>query len=1042
AKPQGQRVPLIASVIPLLLAGVLAYVTRSPMMLLFGLMSPVMLLGQYVSDRRHGRISHRQSLARHRASVEELRSAAAAALRREGEDRRGASPDLGIVGQVASTPESSLWQRRPGDDDHLVLRVGIGTQPSRLRLEGEVPRDLQAAVVDEVPVLVDLGALGVLGISGPRARVLSQAASLLLQLATWHSPKDVRVAIFTSSSAPEADWEWSSRLPHAQPISPDSRVASVVSASDESATRRMVSELQRAAEERRGAHRPGLGAPEPSIVVVLDGAYDLRKLPGMAELMRSSPPTGIVWICLDEIAERLPAETTAHLALVSGSAPRATVRGSARVDEDIVPDLPKRAWVEQVARALAPLEDATPDADTKALPSEVGFRALHLTSPLALDPADPAMLASHWSTPERPRTALLGRSASGPYAVDLLADGPHALVGGTTGAGKSELLQTLVAGLAVAHHPEELAFVLVDYKGGSAFKDCARLPHTLGVVTDLDEHLSSRALTSLGAELKRRERILAEHSAKDLADYARSRSATAPLLPRLVLVVDEFKMLADELPHFVDGLVRLAAVGRSLGVHLVLATQRPGGIVSGDMRANIALRVALRVRDRSDSMDVVESPEAAEISDRFPGRALVRSADLDLREIQTAYAGGPYTLSVDSQRLVPTVRPLAWSDLAHEPPRPAATKTDTTTARTELAAVADAALTAAQALALRPIPAPWLPGLPDLLPAASLHRDPGAPDLVPFGLVDRPADQRQDTYCWDLARGGHLALIGGARTGRSTALRTIALSLSQNRSPHEVHLHVLEGSPGQLRHLSALPHVGSVVGVDDSRRARRLVSRLLDEVARRRARAATPVPRIVLLIDGWEMLEDAFESLDHGEPTEQLLRLLRDGLSAGITVAVTGGRALTGGRLSSLFQQRLVLGMSDPLDLTLAGVPPEAVPVHQGPGRAVEPREGCEVQVAFHGTSPAREAQDAVVAQVAAALSATHVDLPQRSLPWRIHPLPERVPLDGLLAASPTDLVVGVGGDSLEPLGFDLSLDGRRILVAGPARSGRSTALL
>jgi S-DNA-T family DNA segregation ATPase FtsK/SpoIIIE len=220
------------------------------------------------------------------------------------------------------------------------------------------------------------------------------------------------------------------------------------------------------------------------------------------------------------------------------------------------------------------------------------------------------------------------------------------------------------------------------------------------------------------------------------------------------------------------------------------------------------------------------------------------------------------------------------------------------------------------------------------------------------------------------------------------------------------------------------------------------VARLLEEVATRRAGAAVPAARTVLLIDGWEAIEDAFESIDHGEPTEELLRLLRDGLSAGITVAVTGGRALTGGRLSALLQQRLVLGMSDPLDLTLAGVSPDAVPVHQGPGRAVEPRGGCEVQIAFHGLSPEREAQDAAVAEVAAALSAAHADLPPQSLPWQIHPLPERVPLDGLSASSPTDLVIGVGGDSLEPLGFDLSLDGRRLLVAGPARSGRSTALL
>jgi S-DNA-T family DNA segregation ATPase FtsK/SpoIIIE len=611
-------------------------------------------------------------------------------------------------------------------------------------------------------------------------------------------------------------------------------------------------------------------------------------------------------------------------------------------------------------------------------------------------------------------------------------------VGGTTGAGKSELLQTLIAGLAVAHQPEELALVLVDYKGGSAFKDCATLPHTVGLVTDLDEHLASRALTSLTAEVKRRERLLAQQGAKDLDDYLRSQTASSPSLPRLLIVVDEFKMLADELPDFVDGLVRIAAIGRSLGVHLVLATQRPGGIVSGDMRANIALRIALRVRDRSDSLDVVESPEASTISDRHPGRALVRTAGLELHEVQTAYCGGVLGHADGDVPAAPVVWPLPWPSLAAEPPRRLGPAT-TSGGQTELAAFVAAARAAATALDVRPVASPWLPALPEHLPLAVVPRTAAASHRVALGLVDRPGIQSQETWAWDLDTDGPLALVGGARTGRTTALRTIALALSESLPPSAVHMHVLEGTPGPLRHLGALPQVGSIAGVDDARRARRVITRLLEEVAQRRTHGAKAAPRIVLLVDGWEQLEDAFEAIDHGAPTDDLLRLLRDGPSAGISVAVTGGRALTGGRLSAVFGQRLVLAMPDPLDLTLAGVAPESVPARQGPGRAVDPRDGCEVQLAFTGSSPAPADQDHAVAMTATVLGLEYAALPERERPWRIAALPEHVGMVDLPSCSGTRLTVGVGGDALDALGFDP--EQRRILVAGPPRSGRSTAL-
>src|SRR6202012_5647214 len=233
---------------------------------------------------------------------------------------------------------------------------------------------------------------------------------------------------------------------------------------------------------------------------------------------------------------------------------------------------------------------------------------------------------------------------------DLRRDGPHGLIAGTTGSGKSELLQTLVASLAVANRPEAMTFGLVDYKGGSAFKDCVQLPHTVGMVTDLDAHLVERALVSLSAELTRREHTLAAADAKDIEDYtlkqeragqpSQPRPSRLEPLPRLLIVIDEFASMVRDLPDFVTGLVNIAQRGRSLGIHLILATQRPTGAVSADIRANTNLRIALRVTDASESADVIEAPEAAHISPSPPGRGYVRLGHASLVPFQAGRVGG------------------------------------------------------------------------------------------------------------------------------------------------------------------------------------------------------------------------------------------------------------------------------------------------------------------------------------------------------------------------------------------------------------------
>ncbi len=234
--------------------------------------------------------------------------------------------------------------------------------------------------------------------------------------------------------------------------------------------------------------------------------------------------------------------------------------------------------------------------------------------------------------------ALVGSKGVEPLYLDLKNEGPHALVGGTTGAGKSEFLQSWVMGMAAAYSPDRVSFLFVDYKGGAAFADCLHLPHTVGLVTDLSQHLVRRALTSLRAELHYREHLLNRKKAKDLLALQREADPEAP--PYLIIIVDEFAALATEVPEFVDGVVDVAARGRSLGLHLILATQRPAGVIKDSLRANTNLRVALRMADEDDATDILGVPTAAYFDPSIPGRGAAKTGPGRIQGFQTGYAGG------------------------------------------------------------------------------------------------------------------------------------------------------------------------------------------------------------------------------------------------------------------------------------------------------------------------------------------------------------------------------------------------------------------
>ena len=1082
---EATRLPLVATLVPLLLAVPMALLAHSPLYLLFGLMSPLILVGNVIGDRRRGGREHRQAVAEHDRALEAAHAEVAEALHAEAGRRRAQLPDHAELLATVSRPLTRLWERRRTDEDALLLRVGIGDLLSQVTVVDPAREHRRTTPeVAAVPVGIALREVGVLGLTGPREAVTSLARGLVAQTCGWHSPRDVRLVVLAADAERGRAWAWTAHLPHTRPsAAEDCQALLGVLSTTGDQVRRRVAELAALVAERRSA--AGAGGPAwagSRVVVLLAGSHRLRAVPGMAALLEHGPGVGMHFICLDDEAARLPLEAHATVQVTGTASTRLTVQVSgAPAIADVVADQVSAGWAERFARALAPLRDATPEEDTTEVPDEA-----RLLDVLPYDATDAAAVRAQWARCPRSTMALLGVAAEGPYAVDLRREGPHLLIGGTTGAGKSELLQTVIASLALANRPDQLSFVLVDYKGGAAFKDCAQLPHTVGLVTDLDAHLADRALTSLRAELTRRERVLRSVGAKDIEEHHARAAAGDQVLPRLVLVIDEFRVLAEELPAFLEGVLRIAAVGRSLGVHLVLATQRPAGVVTADIKANVALRIALRVRDRLDSEDLVEAPDAAAISERTPGRAFLRSGAGPLVRFQTARVGGH-----GPDHAAPAIEAIpvpadGWGDA----PPPSWTRPDAT-GPTDLARIVAATQEAATALGLEPVASPWLPPLTTVLPLADLR--PETAMAAPWAVLDRPGAQTQEVLAWDLDHGGHLALAGAPRTGRTTALRTLAGSLATHLAPADVHVHALDGGSGGLRALTHLPHTGTVVTPEDLPRAARLVARVVEEVGRRQALLGAsglgsvteqrcwvaeqgggaarppgvgsvgeqprttggagddgmgdgggPLPYLVLLVDGWEVWARAFESVDHGRPTEQLLRILREGPAAGVRVALTGDRSILLSQVASAVPDKLVLRLSDPTDLVMAGIPSAAVPAVQPPGRAVRAHDHAEVQIALLDGDGTGAAQARALLELGRRCAPTPAPAPELR-PLRIEPLPQRISVAQVRARrSGADdrqwALVGVGGDEAGPVGLDVMAT-PAVLVAGPPGSGRSSTL-
>ncbi len=990
-EPARRRLAWVAVALPAVGGVLLAWLTGTPHFLFFALLGPLVAVAGWWSDRRTGRRAHHGAVAEHAAALARVEGEVDAAVAADLAAREARHPDPARLASAARRRSSPLWSRSSRDDGPLTVRIGTGpgaTAVTRVAPDGT----RSAAVAAHLPVTVDLRSGG-LGVVGPRPAGLGVVRALVGQLAALLPPGELRLVLVCGPER-AGDWRWARWLPQLG----EPRVLG------------------------SGPSFPA-GLPDGATVVVLDGAHDDEA----ATVLRAGTGT----VALLELAEEEPGLRSRPAALLRITGETGT---SGRLDlpslgssRPVVLDGVADATAGVLARDLAALRAPS---SAGGLPDAV--RLLDLPAAGLRIPAGAATAAGEWDAGRGRLATTLGVGDQGPVEVDLVAQGPHALVAGTTGAGKSELLQTLVAGLALRHPPDRCSLLLVDYKGGAAFAAAAELPHTVGVLTDLDHQTTARALRSLAAELTRRERLLARHAARDLTDLPDSAA-----LARLVIVVDEFATLAEELPAFVTGLVGIAQRGRSLGVHLVLATQRPSGVVSPEIRANCSLRICLRTADEAESRDVLGSPLAASLSPDRPGRALLRTgttAPVLLQVARVSGTAGREAGGVTARRRPwPPVRraaapPASPSSSAPSSSSPPSSSQPSSSQPDDLRRLVRALGGRAAELSVAHPGRPWLPPLPDRLTPEDL-RDAASAAVLRIGLTDSPDTQSQQPLELDLAAGGGWLLVGGPRSGRTTALVTVAVEAAHRLSPRELHVHVLDHGGGAAAGAAArLPHLGTGVGRGDAHRAHRLVARLVAEVERRRSgRRPDGDPLLLLLVDGFESVAAQLDEADPGGGSAALLRLLRDGAAVGLTVVVTAERAVPGSRLTAAARSRMVLPLPDRADYAVAGIPPRAVPGSRPPGRALVGEDAVECQLAL----PRARAREWPTADDDHRIRV--VELPAD---------PAFAPAPGQRGSAPdvVQVTLGPGGDDGRPIGLDLQRSGG-LLVVGCAGSGRSTAL-
>lgn len=1013
-----------------------------------------------------------------------------------------------------------LWERRPADGDFLDVRIGGGPGPLCCRLQ--LDQNQQDFMVQYIPELrvqaeslineysyldnlsatIPLRQFNVLTVTGERPRTRAFARALLAQLVASHSPEDLRCMVYFPAEQAR-NWTWMKWLPHARRLrqvkaekryAPEQRCLLANNAGDfrtllEQQIKPELDRRLRLVEEAGNNLQQEQALTSrvslPHLVIVLDGfspTQSLEQLPELEMLFHDNPLLGVTTICLVDDISQEPAQVQARLSVLkTGGLDFRELKYGGRRLEGLLPDSAEVEQCERIARSLAPitLAEAGAQQDISA-----DVRLLDLLDTPAADMLDTSVTWRPQARADLLRVPLGQRSDGRHIYLDLkeAADhgmGPHGLIVGATGSGKSELLRTLVTALAIRHDPTMLNFVLVDFKGGASFADFEALPHVAGIITNLqtDVTLVDRVYSSLLGEQQRRQNMLHDAGNLDnIKQYQATWQAHPEMepMPHLVIIVDEFAELIAIRPDFLDLFVTMGRVGRSLGLHLLFATQRlEEGRIKG-LESHLRYRICLRTYSAAESKTVLGKSDAYYLPS-MPGVGYFK-VDTDIYDFfKTALISVPYVPFQEQTSLESKVRIFASDGrLLHYQPV-GVDEEEPSDLRTEMDVVIERLAQARQEQRVHQV---WLPPLEKVLPLGSVLQKYERTDLdgthwdalppfgelrVPTGLVDMPLQQAQEALWLDFSGiGGHLALVGAPQSGKSTFLRTLITSFLITHSPRDVQFYCIDMGGGLLRIFEPAPHVGAVCGKAERDKVRRVVRQMrkiieereflfrergidsmttFRELRQQGELSDVPFGDVFLIIDNFAQF---FQEFDQLEP--ELIEIVASGLTYGVHMVIATNRwAEIRTKLRDNIGTRLELRLNDTMESELGKNVASAIPTGV-PGRGAN-RDKLHFQVALPtlATSAAQEGRNA---QVQEALS----DLVQRARnSWKgevappVHMLPALVNWEDLPAPAPhqpAGVPIGLEEFRLSPHYVDLlSSLGPHFIILGDTECGKTSLL-
>jgi len=955
--------------------------------------------------------------------------------------------------------DNRLWEKVPTYNDFLCIRLGLGSAPLNISikynkqtiiLENDPllmePQRLafEFQKINDVPVLVNLVESVITGIAGDEERVFELVKNILIQIITHHGYDDVKIVVLASSKN-LAQWTWLSFLPHVWNDSFSVRFILCGRAMAHQTLSELYSEL------KAREFRASTGAVFSRYVFFVEDPALLENEPISKYLYSDSESSkvGVSSIFIAHNKAYLPMNCKTVINIEGKLAEKAERLTGEKVT--FVPDKADHKNLDIAVRKMAALRIKS-SYDEYALPDSLSFLDM-----LKVKHVEEIDVLSQWyknRTYQGMKVPLGAKAGGEAFYIDLheTGYGPHGLIAGTTGSGKSELIQSLILSLALHYHPHDVVFVLIDYKGGGtadAFKD---LPHLVGTITNLSGNMTTRALLSIKSELMRRQRIFSQYGVNNIDKYQKlyymSKTSEGnpemPSVPHLIIIADEFAELKQDQPEFMKELISTARVGRSLGVHLILATQKPAGIVDDQIWSNSKFKICLKVQDEKDSKDVIKRPDAAMIKE--PGRAYIQVGNDEIFEIfQSAYSGADYDpegVMQKSENKVRRIYKIALDGKAEQIYPAFEDKTLDKEMPSQLASLVKYLDETAQKAGIPRLEGPWKPPLPetlyldDIISGITLD---GKLLSVPIGLADDPRNQRQEVLCLDFDVGNNLIIYGAPATGKTSLLKTICLSLAHFYTPEDVNIYIMDFGGTSLKIFEKLPHCGEFITLEQEDKINQFMV-FLERIIKRRKEAfeesgcdnfrtyrnrGYKLPVILLIIDNYHALSETYEQVD-----EKIVTLSREGAKYGIYLIVTcSNTSMIRYRFAVNFKMAICFQMTDKSEYInivgrTDGLEPANIP-GRGLVRGNPPLE-------FHVALP--EYRDCSIEEIIKNIRAKETTKAE-SVPI----MPERIDIKAINKKKGL-LAIGLCDFDLQPVYIDFSTY-PVFLLAGEPMSGKSTFL-